>query len=150
MLYFVDIPSVHAIWFATFLSIACSVFIIPCCATTCSLYSAADVAHHLSVFLSIVMVRMCCPACPVILCSVASVDRIASPPLIFGFGIFSHKCTPSNLWWNVHISAGSKQNTVLVGCFLHNSSGNVIIIGVGSGWLFIYLHLDGFHAIPKA
>ena len=71
VLYFLDIPSVHAIWFATLLSITCKVFIIPYCATACSLHSVADVAHHLSVFLSIVMVRMCCSACPVTLCSVA-------------------------------------------------------------------------------
>ena len=46
--------------------------------------------------------------------------------------------------------AGLNVNVIGVGYVLHNTLGRVIVIGVGAGWFVIYLHLEGFQAIPNA
>ena len=41
-------------------------------------------------------------------------------------------------------------NVIGSGCALHNIFGSVAGMGVGFGWFVMYLHLDGFQAIPNA
>ena len=48
------------------------------------------------------------------------------------------------------MSAGSNVKVIGSGWFRHNSSGSVTCIAVAPGWLVMYLHFEGFHAIPKA
>ena len=48
------------------------------------------------------------------------------------------------------MSAGSNVKVIGSGWFRHNSFGSVTCIAVAPGWLVMYLHFEGFHAIPNA
>ena len=48
------------------------------------------------------------------------------------------------------MSAGLNVKVMGSGWFRHNSFGSVTFIAVAPGWLVIYLHFEGLHAIPKA
>ena len=68
-----DIPRVHTTWLAIrlFILYIWREAVVLCSDTNCSLYSAAEVAHHLRIFLSIVIARMCCLDCNITLCIAA-------------------------------------------------------------------------------
>ena len=91
------IPKVHPTCLAILLSILYSALVIPFATAVCNLYSVADVAHHLRICWSIVVVLIWCCACVMTLCRLACVVRIAAPPLLLVIGAFNESFTPKSL-----------------------------------------------------
>ena len=93
-----DMPRVYVTWLAIILFMLCMELVVSCSGIVCSLYSAAEVAHHLRICLSIVIERICGLDCNITLCIVVWVVRTAAPLRLCGYGISGDKWTPSNLW----------------------------------------------------
>ena len=99
----------------------------------CNLYSAAEVARHRRICLTIVIMWICCLNCNITLYIVAWAVRTAAPLRLCVCGMSRDRWTPSSLWWKVRIFTGWNVNVIGSGCDLHSISGRVTVMGVGDG-----------------